>query len=74
MRRAAFQLTTSVNLKFLCRQRVIWSPVWMDFQRHFVVAPPDVSLSRVFLDTQNLVQVRGLEKLLAPLEQTHAEQ
>lgn len=45
----------------------------MHFQGHFVVAPPDLGLGRVSADAQHLVQVRGLEELVAALEQTHAD-
>lgn len=45
----------------------------MDFERHFVVAPPDFCLGCLFVDAQHLVQVRRLEELLAPLEQTHRD-
>lgn len=59
------------DLKLLCGLRVVWSPIWMDLQRHFVVILSDVCLTRLFVCTQNLVQVGGVEQLPTPLEQTH---
>lgn len=45
----------------------------MHLQRHLVVAPPEVSLGRVRLDAEDLVQVGGLKELQAPLEQSHRD-
>ena len=63
-----------VHLELLRGQRVFRGPVRMDPEGHFVVAPPDLRLARLFLDAQHLVQVWGLEELPAPLKQTHRGQ
>lgn len=55
-------------LEFLCGLRVFGSPVRVHLHGHFVVALSNVSLGRLLLDAEHLVEVGGLEQLLTALQ------
>lgn len=69
---SAQHLGGSAYLKFHCGLRVIGSPVRVHLHGHFVVALSNVSLGRLLLDAEHLVEVGGLEELLTALQQAHS--